>query len=270
MKEFHDMLRRVTSSPYHDQMLKYVTPLKDCLRINHFWYYRITDEGQYTFIGTHSDWNEYCFANHLTKQFPILRAPSTQNAGIQIMGDTADRDYTNVQKEAWEKFQINFNLNLTQKIDNGIDAFGFATNTNNSLCTSALLSELSLLQHFITEFRKKHTKLFEIAFESQVNISAYFGEDFYKTKENHLVFNQRDFVKKMGWQPINPLTNREKEILTLVCEGYPAPYIAKILYLSSRTVENRIAIIKCKLFCSSKSQLIQKAKALSAIGEISR
>lgn len=55
------------------------------------------------------------------------------------------------------------------------------------------------------------------------------------------------------------LTNREIECLFYVVRGKTANQIAKILFISKRTVETHIANIKSKLGCVNKSDLIDKA-----------
>ena len=71
----------------------------------------------------------------------------------------------------------------------------------------------------------------------------------------------------MGFGAIQKsLSKREKEVLRFVADGYPASYIAGLLKLSCRTVENYIASIKCKLTIDSKVELIQKTKQLIGSG----
>lgn len=265
MRPFQELLRKTTSSRYHDPMLRYTQPLSDHFGINHFWYYRVTREGLYTYIGTHTEWNEYCFENHLTKQFPILRHPETQKSGISLMKNTNNKEYSSVQREAWEKFGINFNMNISSKIPDGIEAFGFATKTDHPKIDEEILNELPLLARFTQAFKQDNKKLFDIALDHQVDISTYFGATFFEKEKPVSLFCHKNFLKKMRWLPAYELTPREKEALKLLLRGYSAPHIAKLLFLSSRTVENRIATLKSKLFCDSKIELIDKARDLEAI-----
>lgn len=257
MKEFYEMLRRITSSPYHDQMMKFVRPLRDHFGINHFWYYHVTSSGFYTYIGTHAEWNEYCFEKHLIDQFPCLRHPDTMQSGISLMKNTANVEYKNVLNEAWETFNINFNLNLTKKTSEGIEAFGFATQNNHPQSDEKLLNELPLLRYFINAFRERHKKLFQLVYDNQVNFSAYLGPKFYQNEKfPSFPVKRSEFLRKLSVLPNWELTSREKDILGFIVNGYPASYIARRLSLSKRTVENYIASIKTKLYCDSKVELI--------------
>jgi DNA-binding NarL/FixJ family response regulator len=72
-----------------------------------------------------------------------------------------------------------------------------------------------------------------------------------------------DDLRKMskGQYPLakDVLTIREKEILKLISEGKTSPEIAKMLYISSRTVEHHRANIMKKLNINNKADIIKYA-----------
>lgn len=55
-------------------------------------------------------------------------------------------------------------------------------------------------------------------------------------------------------RPRDPISPREREVLTLVCEGLGNKAIAQRLYLSLRTVENHLAAVFDKLGVSSRTE----------------
>lgn len=267
MVSFHEMLGKITSSSYHNQMQQFVSPLKDLLGINHFWYYRITFTGHYSYLGTHSKWSEFCFDNAMLSHFPCLRHPNILKSGIQLMKASADNEYKKVLNDAWDKFNINFNINLQSVIPNGIEAFGFGTCYNDPHAEERLLNDLPLLKYFIKTFRKKHQKLFLLLEDNQVDLVSHFGPTFYERPKTLELPSKRDLLlKKVGLGHLLNLTQREMDVLKWISSGYPAPYIAKQLKLSKRTVENYIATIKSKLSCSTKVQLIQQAQDIASFG----
>ncbi len=267
MKLFQEMLRKIVASPYHNQMMRFVVPLNDHFGVNHFWYYRVTYSGYYCFLGTHTSWSEYCFEHHLVDYFPCLRHPDTLQSGINLMKKSSSLDYKNVLKMAWEKFNINFNIQLLKKVPEGVEGFGFATRFNHQASDERLLNELPLLRHFIHAFREKHQPLFDLLYDQQVNLSSYLGPMFNeKRKSLKLPHDRVTFLEKIGFKSILSLTAREKDVFKFISHGYPASYIAEQLQLSSKTIENYIAAIKSKLFCHSKVELIQKAQLLDSIG----
>ncbi|CCB86696.1 putative uncharacterized protein [Parachlamydia acanthamoebae UV-7] len=266
MNSYNEMLRKITSSPYHNKMLQFAAPLNDHLGINHFWYYRITFSGHYSYIGTNSAWNEFCFENQMNSHFPCLRHPKTLKSGISLMKASEDPSYQNVLKTAWEKFNINFNINLQKITPEGIEAFGFATRFNDLKAEERLINDLPVLRNFIKIFKEKNEKLISMLSEYQIHLPSKFGPKFYEQPKTIAFPTQHQlFMQKIGGQPAFSLTPREKDILKFVSNGYPASYIAEQLQLSQRTVENYIATIKCKLSCSSKVELIQEAQKITSI-----
>ena len=56
-----------------------------------------------------------------------------------------------------------------------------------------------------------------------------------------------------------PLTNREREVVQLIAEGYTNKQIANLLHLSLKTVETHRAAIMRKLDASSTADLVRYA-----------
>lgn len=260
MSAFHEMLHKISSSKHHDNMQRTARLLDDHFGINHFWYYRITSEGNYCFLGTHTKWSEYTFDMSLLQQFPCLRHPDTLLSGISLMKSCQDPGYRSVLKQAWDHFKINFSINLMEKIPEGVEAFGFATRHGDPKADERLLNELPLLRQFTSVFRERHHKLFDLLYDNQVNIAAHIGPIFYEVpKRVALPVAREEFLCKIGMKWIYSLTPRERDILNLLSKGYPASFIALQLKLSPRTVENYMVILKDKLSCNCKAELIQKA-----------
>lgn len=262
MNPFQAMLQKVTSSRHHDQMLRFAAPLDEHFGINHFWYYSIKNTGEYCFLGTHTKWCEYCFDDKLLANFPVLRHPQIAANGITLMKCSADEGYKNMLQTAWQKFKINFNINLVQKLPNEVIAFGFASRFCDEQADERILNELGLLRHFIKAFREKNSKLFELVNDNRVNLAEHFGARFYEQPKTTTIPHNKDaFLRKIGLSWILCLTPRERDIVELLPNCICCKKIAKRLNLSTRTVENYIATIKSKLSCSSKAELIQKTKA---------
>lgn len=62
-------------------------------------------------------------------------------------------------------------------------------------------------------------------------------------------------------EPVFPaLTNREREILDLIAQGYPNPRIAQALHLSTKTVGNYVSSIFSKLQVEDRAEAIIRAR----------
>jgi DNA-binding CsgD family transcriptional regulator len=269
MTIFYKQSDLVTSSAYHDAMMHYVTPLYDYLGVNHLWYYKITSSGLYSYLGTHTKWNEYCFENaaSMIRPFPCLRHPDLIESGINLMKATEDIQYQSVLETAWEKFKINFNINFTKKTATGIEAFGFGTKFRDLRADQRLLNELPLLHTFIKMFKHNNKKLFQLIDENPIDLSTEFGSLFFERSNEMASSGNRDaFLRKMGFHDFFSLTQREIDVLKYLLHGYPASYISENLLVSKKTVENYIANIKWKLGCHTKVQLIEKAKEIDSFG----
>lgn len=266
MNPFLEMMEKIQSSPYYDRWVRFVRPLNHHFGINHFWYYRISHSGSYSYVGTHAPWNEYCFDRGLLKHFPCLRHPNVLRRGVSFMRAGNNTHYKEVQKQAWTKFNIHFNLNIFDNYAEGIEAFGFGTRFQDHQAEERLINELPLLHHFIGECRKKHGNLFHLLEDNAVDLSKTIGANFHlRPQEIVPPLDRSLFLRQIGCSAIE-LTAREKSIAKLLVNGFPSSYIQNVLHLSLRTVENYMANLKDKLSCDSKVDLIKKAQELDSIG----
>lgn len=265
MNDYQKKFRRIVSSTYFDRAKRFAGSLESYLGVNHFWYYSISNVGDYSYFGSHVDWSEFCFEQNLLVPFACLRHPSNVSLGLSLMKSESDSEFQHVLKLAWERFQINFNINIVMRNPEGIEGFGFGSRFNDAKSDERLINQLPLLKMFFKSFRDKNGKVFSLLEENKIDLSSEFGSVFYE-KPKHLCYtaSREEFLNKIGYGNLLSLSSREKDVLRYVAEGYPASFIAKQLNLSTRTVENYIAILKDKLLCDSKVKLIQKAKALKA------
>jgi LuxR family maltose regulon positive regulatory protein len=80
------------------------------------------------------------------------------------------------------------------------------------------------------------------------------------------VFSEKVEVKASGGQAlIEPLTEREIEVLRLIVAGFSNPEIAKELVIAVSTVKSHINHIYSKLEVSSRTQAVKKAQELKLI-----
>lgn len=266
MNSFQKMHRRISSSSAYKKFVHFASPLKEC-GINHFWYYKITHEGHYSYIGTNEAWNEFCFDNSMLKHFTCIRHPDFVQKGISFMKTSADGAYQQVLQKAWDRFGINFNVNISNPISNGIEAFGFASSFNDAHADERVINHLPFLRGFMKVFRGQHKKLFQMLEENQVDLIPEIGQHFYERPKALMIpFEKDPLLKNLGIHDFLSLTPREKDVLKYLLHGFPALYIANEMSLSKRTVENYLANIKSKLACKSKVDLICRAKEVAALG----
>lgn len=83
-------------------------------------------------------------------------------------------------------------------------------------------------------------------------------------RKMHRILDENQYVKK-NFRKYAALTKREKEILTLVCQGDSNPTIAEKLFISRRTVEQHRKNINRKLDTNKLNELIKFAQAFDMI-----
>jgi len=82
---------------------------------------------------------------------------------------------------------------------------------------------------------------------------------FSKSISQLMIGRYADQAKKTSSKPARQITKREREILKLIVEGYTSPEIAKILYISSRTVETHRSNLMNKLELKNTAALVRFA-----------
>lgn len=80
-------------------------------------------------------------------------------------------------------------------------------------------------------------------------------------KEVYLQPMEGNFIDEVALQRLN-LTQREYEVLQLLCKGYSNAEIAESLFLALSTVKTHVSNIFIKMDVKSRSQTIEKAKRL--------
>lgn len=86
------------------------------------------------------------------------------------------------------------------------------------------------------------------------------GENAYsKSVSQQMIGKYTDLAKKTGPGSKNGITKREKEILQLIVDGYTSSEIAKLLFISPRTVETHRANLMNKFKLKNTAALVRFA-----------
>jgi len=89
--------------------------------------------------------------------------------------------------------------------------------------------------------------------------TVHSGEKYLSPKLSTLVIDEYITTADQPTDPLETLTDREREILQLIGEGHTNKQIAEKLYVSVKTVETHRSNLSKKLDLHSKSELIQYA-----------
>lgn len=258
------MLQKITSSRHHNKMMRFIKPLENHFGVNHFWYYRVTYSGHYSFVGTNSAWDEYCFSRNLFKICPYLRHPDLLQAGLTLMKNGNDPAYQSLLQDAKDKFDVNFSIQLSKHIPEGIEGYGFGTFHKRKIPDEHLINELPLLCQFAKRFRQENASIFHLLDDNRVHIESHIGETFTSAPNAVEAPQREDFLRQLGFQAVLSLTAKELAIFKDLAYGFPAHYLASKHFLSQRTIEHYMERLKNKLNCHSKLDLINKSKEFIA------
>lgn len=263
--ELIQLHQRTTYIPEFDRMKQSVFPFLDYFGLCHFYYVKILPSGDYCTLGTYSEFHEFTFDHiEMFDSYPVVRHPDSLKSGVFIEINNSNEKYIDCINYFINKFKMTLTLRIQKRTNENFEFFGFGTKFLKRRVNEALFNEISLVNKFIDYFKSENKKLIQIAFENKVNMIPLVGSHFYEREEWLLDLPKKiELLRHMGLETGECLTDREKEILQYMTNGYPARYIAGKLYISVRTVENYIAEMKSKLNCVSKVDLINVAKNLS-------
>lgn len=267
MNPFYEMIHNYTFR-YNCKINKFCSPIINNFGVNHFWYYKVTNKGHYTCLGSSLPWMEYYFGEKLYLPNPYLRNPANFQSGTSFIKQVKDYSYQKYVDIGVKNFNINQSLLFWEKAQDCVEGYGFASHLPSNTFESLCINEMPLLKLFVKKFREEFDPLICKMSEELVDIASLIGPTFYENNSNIQTspIDRKLFLKQFQLSQILELSNREKEVLFLVSKGLFAVQIAEHLQLSKRTIEHYIENIKNKLNCFSKAELIQKANEFLSIG----
>jgi DNA-binding CsgD family transcriptional regulator len=263
MKERRDRI----SIKYSHVIQAALKPLKAALGVNYFYYSRISNEGLYSAFSSNPEWNRYWQEQRLYLQSYHYLQPERYQTGTTICLPSLEEDFRSVHQIAREKFNIHYVIEVVSKSHQGIESFGFSTSWLDHTTISLFLTNLPCLKLFFRVFREKHGELFRQLKDCSFDLGLEIGPKF--SQVTHIaptLMLGSDFLKDIGVPIHAHLSEREREICSVITRGLSAREIGEDLELSKRTVESYIENIKTKLNCFTKAEMIQKCLDLEAIG----
>ena len=258
MSSYLDLVQLITVR-FHDKILKSCAPLFDCLNLNHFWYYKIRNDGRFAFFDSNIAWCEYYGGEKLYLTHPYLRHPKFHREGVYLLKHEFPQD-----SKLSPAINFKNDFQIINKIPDGVEAYGFSSDSSNEDQYLLFINELNLLRLFMEKFRKENSSIFSYLENNLIDLVDLIGPSFYQNDMLAILepSTREAYLKKMNFEDICNLSSIELSVMSLLLEGYSAAQIASHLFRSSRTVEHHIERMKEKLGCCSKGELIQKARQM--------
>lgn len=268
MSRYHELIVEGTNK-FCNRIKKSCAPIENHFGVKQFWYYKITNSGDFVSVTSFPQFNEYFYEAKLYHSTPYINLPSRLKSGVWLRQSSNHPDWHNYLNLAQKKFNNNFGLQIINKLTVGVECWGFGLNSVDCSHHMLLINELPLLKLFIEKFRLENRDILDYIESNAVNIAALLGPGFEQQRISMMPksFARQEFLTHLGLvSPLKRLTSREISILDLILLGLTAKEIAEQLDLSFRTIEHYIEKMKDKLDCRSKSELIQKAHELKLSG----
>lgn len=269
MSSYFEMVQAITTR-YSDK-IKYATrEFCDYFHVNQLWHNRVDNKGFLESISNHPAWTEYFAAEKLYKKCPLLRHSKYVKEGLTILNDVeAEKCVNDEMIRNFYQGKIKYNSNtwitIVKKTKSGSDQFGFFIDKK---FLPLFINEIKLVHLFTGKFREKLHTVFSKIEDHKANIIEMMGAHFYKDGMAEILQEElkQKLLKQLGFDETITISEREIHVLKLVLEGYSASGIAPKVFLAKRTVEHLLERIKEKLSCKTKTEMIQKAREMEAIG----
>lgn len=262
MTPFQRLTESVTIR-FNKQIRLSCSKLFETLNLNNLWYYKLTQAGSYSYLGSDIGTSTYFSEEKFYLKYPLYRHPKYFSPGILFLNALPDPD--EMFSCLTNKFSSFNQMVILEKNPESIEAFGFASSLEGEAQLQRVVNELPLLQQFTRYFRNENKEIFSKLEGNQVNLAleeqSLFLEDPFKSA---YAINKTSILKEMGYD--YKLIPSEKKLIMLLLFGLSAREISEQIYRSKRTVEHHIERIKDKMYCSSKSELIQKGRELEKLG----
>lgn len=141
------------------------------------------------------------------------------------------------------KFNIGDGICFTSVKPNYLEIFDFAGPTGNIGVVNYCLNNIETVKDFCQQYLERFAKIFD-------DIEPYLIT---------LPLRPKGFIgSKQKFKDFSTITLRQLECIELLANGYTAKMSARILGLSSRTVERHIENIKDKLNVNHRAELISR------------
>lgn len=237
-----------------------IQPLSEAFDLTFFSYKRIDVEGNFIFLTNHYPWLRHCIEK---KYIQYLNSYDIKQDIILWDGIEQGETVLSIMKDANDNFNIAHGITLITRSEKYVEHFNFATTVDNTGINNFYLSSTDLLERFIIYFKDKASGLIKAVENYSVNLKDivfikrsikkqefYADVDYFIEKTNiktiHLVVDNTDLevnytLARCGY---------------LIMKGYSYKQIAKLMYVSVKTIEARLAKLRSILKVRNKKELI--------------
>lgn len=262
-------LDKFYSSCSYNKFVDLTRPVADYLGIDTVVYTVVNSDGSLFQVSNYPELSEFYWDTNFYQANPFFKHPKCINSGTLILPEHIDDKFHSSQNALKRFYRSDCILAMFTKSEERATWVALSAKNHKVPLPYIFMNERALLEKYMKHLIKEWSQYKTEHERYAINILQLLGNAFYSpsaTQKSALNPKAKlDFLKKIGEAPpvlATCFTKRELECLRYLAKGKTAPEIAKLLYLSSRTVESHIARIKDKLNCSRKSQIVEAALEL--------
>lgn len=249
------------------------TPVFDHFGVVHAFIVSVSKNGAGSLASTTPELTEYFIDKNYIRIDPHIVCYDNMSTGFAYSSEYDQFDYeAAVLNDIERRFGICHTFNIVRKYEDYYRVFGFSTTRENKAIYNNLLSEYALINAFIDSLEIQLDAGFKEYKECSIDIVSLKGDFFYKQKGIHNpdIDKRMRFLSKIGAADpamlAIPLSPREMKCAKYYFKGFTSKQIAKILSISSRTVESYIASAKKKFGTTNKERLYRQFAVLENAG----
>ncbi|MDQ2995348.1 MAG: LuxR C-terminal-related transcriptional regulator [Pseudomonadota bacterium] len=265
-------IEKVLNSTFY-KVDKICHPLFKKTPIKVFEYIRFYDSGEILSLGTSPDYTLHEYQNQLLPTLEELRHFSAYGLRATILShlmplppganEVDPEKYTRSIAHTADH-QIYHVFCIIDRLNNYYRICAFAVKESNAAILHFYINAFSVLENFIKYFECQAKSMIEPNDDDSVKlILPYYHQKKCGDKilidglENITNIHFSDKSNHIANETIRSISQREKDCLELVGQGYTMKNIAKQLHISPRTVENHLRNIKEKCGINTKNQLVE-------------
>ncbi len=252
-----------------DKVAELMRPLQALFHMNHFGLIRATWDCKKFSLCSDSKW----IKNFWERDYHLINEgyPLIKGGGLYFNNDfNMQSPFGEMIKDLEENFNTGHLVYYIQQHIGYTDFWVFGAPLDQTNFQRDLLLHQDYIMKFLLHFKDKANSLIKEGLETAYNIPLgkavhvkmknKIGEQFSTNKSDVLDIKQYHLQNDSGDNIV--LTQREVDCIQLLCQGLRYKEMARLLYVSTRTIEQRIDKIRMKFNCDSKKELITKINAM--------
>ncbi|HVV69178.1 MAG TPA: helix-turn-helix transcriptional regulator [Patescibacteria group bacterium] len=224
-------------------------------RLNYFSFGSLDEKGNFRCFLTNPEWYQHFVSAQYPIFIPTAKDPS-QKSYFYLWSEALSQP---VVSSAYNNFGMANGITFVHKINLITEYFTYTSMRENHQAISFYLNNLDALRSFAAYFKEKANNL-AWSMEKKLIVPP---SDHYPLEINSNLVYKDTFDKNPNLNKTElHLTLKEIECIKYLRKSLTVKEIAKALSLSPRTVEDRLNMIREKLGCYRKSNIIPKLESV--------